>query len=122
MTIQEINKLAQDLRDFHFHEIGAGLLAEKLYEAGYRPSPEQTDTQPELKVQDILLGLTVLNQNEPKIMLTNDEAGWYVTYLPEPPTEEGKVQILGDNPLDALEKLQATVDSCNKQLADKGVE
>ena len=38
----------------------------------------------------------------PKVLLTNDEAGWYATYLPEAPKVDGEIQVLGNSPEDAL--------------------
>ena len=74
-------------------------IAEYCYAEGLHDGIEQGE------LQQSLLDLTVLNQNAPKILLTNDEAGWYITYLPEPPSSEGEIVLLGDNPFDATRRL-----------------
>ena len=61
------------------------------------------------ELQDTLLALTVLNQNAPKIVLTNDEVGWYVTYYPEPPHTDGETTVIGGNPLDAIRLLKVAL-------------
>ena len=58
------------------------------------------------ELQDTLLGLTVLNQNAPKIILTNDEAGWVVTYYPDPPYTTREISAIGGDPLDAVRELK----------------
>jgi len=80
------------------------LEAEQIH-ALYTPLIEKA-RQEGWELQDSLLNMTVLSQNSPKIILTNDEAGWYATYLPNPPMQDNRVQVLGDDPLDAVRKLK----------------
>uniref|UniRef100_A0A6M3L413 Uncharacterized protein n=1 Tax=viral metagenome TaxID=1070528 RepID=A0A6M3L413_9ZZZZ len=61
------------------------------------------------KLQDLLMDMTVLNQNAPKITLTNDEVGWFATYLPDPPYRTGEITVIGGDPLDAVRKLNTQV-------------
>ena len=58
------------------------------------------------ELQDTLLNLTVLNQNAPKIVLTNDECGWSITYYPNPPYTTGKISIMKGNPLEVVRALK----------------
>jgi len=58
------------------------------------------------ELQNSLLGMTNLNQNDPKIILTNDECGWNITYLPDPPSNEGEVSVMAGNPLEAVRALK----------------
>jgi len=41
----------------------------------------------------------------PKLVLTNDEVGWFARYLPNAPKEDGEVSVIGDGPFDALDRL-----------------
>jgi len=62
-------------------------------------------------LQDTLLNLTVLNQNAPKIVLTNDECGWSITYYPDPPFTEGEISLMKGNPLEAVRALKQALKS-----------
>ena len=61
------------------------------------------------ELQDKLLAMTVLNQNAPKIVLTNDECGWNISYFPDPPNTEGELSIMKGNPLEAVRALDETL-------------
>jgi hypothetical protein len=76
-------------------------LSKYLYELGYIKLPDGDGWE----LYEILMDLTVLNQNAPKIILTNDEAGWLASYLPEPPTWDDSITVLGGNPLDVIRVL-----------------
>ncbi len=58
------------------------------------------------ELQDKLLAMTVLNQNAPKIVLTNDECGWSISYYPDPPNTKGGIGLTKDNPLEAVRALE----------------
>ena len=68
-----------------------------------QPTPEQIETGWEL--QDKLLAMTVLNQTAPKIVLTNDECGWNISYFPDAPYTDGEISLMKGNPLEAVKAL-----------------
>ena len=68
------------------------------------------------ELQDRLLRMTVLNDNAPKIVLTNDEVGWYATYLPTPPRQDSAVIVLGGDPLDAVRKLSKALKNMEVEM------
>ena len=74
-----------------------------------KPKPVMNELREGWELQDTLLALTVLNQNAPKIVLTNDECGWYATYYPGPPYTGGETTVLGGNPLEAIRLLKRTL-------------
>ena len=41
----------------------------------------------------------------PKVVLTNDEVGWFATYYPDVPQLTNSLVVLGDTPVEALSKL-----------------
>lgn len=63
------------------------------------------------ELQDTLLELTVLNQNAPKIILTNDECGWNISYFPDPPFTEGEISTMKGDPLEAVRALKKLLGS-----------
>jgi len=70
------------------------------------------------ELQDKLLAMTVLNQNAPKIVLTNDECGWNISYYPDPPRTEGELSVMKGNPLEAVRALDEILRG--KSLSQEG--
>jgi hypothetical protein len=50
-----INELAQNLRLLHFHTVGAGSLAEGLYEAGYRLIPKEFQVLSDEEIRTLII-------------------------------------------------------------------
>jgi len=67
------------------------------------------------ELQDTLLELTVLNQTAPKIVLTNDECGWNISYLPNAPSNEGEITMMRGNPLEVVIALKQAL----KEVSDE---